>query len=215
MAQPPYQSIAQDVNPDGGRHPISAIPAEKAAADRATRRSWREFPYYAQRYGQRGFKFSLSDSGWLETLPDLSVDTAIAQMHWLAGLLAARGMPRVLLERHLAFLKLELDLIEGDLKRDFSVLTAGAESLRAACEKVLPSATAAELAADFDSDVKHLPGSIANMGIILVGGIADGHDGIGNARESTLDWARDPQRFDERWIRAVEKIEEATCRHLR
>jgi len=59
---------ARTLNPEAGEHPISAHPGEQAAAEAATRLSWKEFPYYAKRYGERGWRFSLSDSGWLQTL---------------------------------------------------------------------------------------------------------------------------------------------------
>jgi hypothetical protein len=54
-----------------------------------------------KRYGERGWRFSLSDSGWLQTLRELSPDAARAQLLWLSNLLAARGMPRYLMARHL------------------------------------------------------------------------------------------------------------------
>ena len=55
-------------NPEAGDHVISVDPAEQSAAAAAIRASWREFPYYARRYGERGWRFSLSDTGWLQTL---------------------------------------------------------------------------------------------------------------------------------------------------
>lgn len=67
MQQP--RTSARTLNPEAGEHAISADPGEQAAAEAATRLSWREFPYYAKRYGERGWRFSLSDSGWLQT-PD-------------------------------------------------------------------------------------------------------------------------------------------------
>jgi hypothetical protein len=93
--------VARDINPDAGTHAISNDPAERAAAEAATRQSWREFPYYPRRYGERGWRFSLSDSGWLSTLSDASDSEAFEQTRWLARLLVSRGMPQYLLERHL------------------------------------------------------------------------------------------------------------------
>jgi len=93
MPQEPRTS-ARTLNPEAGEHVISADAGEQAAAEAATRLSWREFPYYPKRYGERGWRFSLSDSGWLQTLCELSPDAARAQLLWLSNLLAARGMPR-------------------------------------------------------------------------------------------------------------------------
>src|SRR4051812_29905222 len=107
MTLPTFQS-SRSINPDAGDHAITADPVEKAAAEAAIRLSWREFPYYAQRYGERGWRFSLSDTGWIETLCHLSSTEADGQVRWLGGLLAARGMPLYLLERHLVHLHAEL-----------------------------------------------------------------------------------------------------------
>src|ERR1700759_3135283 len=94
------QTSASTVNAEAGAHPISSDPVERLAAVAATRRSWKEFPYYPRRYGERGWRFSLSDSGWIQTLCDAGPGEALAQIKWLGGLLAARGMPCLLLERH-------------------------------------------------------------------------------------------------------------------
>jgi hypothetical protein len=99
---------ARTLNPEAGEHAISSHPGEQAAAEAATRLSWKEFPYYAKRYGERGWRFSLSDSGWLRTLSELSLDAAKSQVLWLANLLAARGMSRFLMERHLQHLHAQL-----------------------------------------------------------------------------------------------------------
>ena len=107
MAQSPFVS-ARHVNPEAGDHAVTADPDEQAAAEAAIRASWREFPYYAKRYGERGWRFSLSDTGWIQTLCHLSAPEARVQVRWLGGLLAARGMPLYLLERHLVHLHREL-----------------------------------------------------------------------------------------------------------
>ena len=50
----------------------------------------------------------VSDSGWLATLPGLSAAAVEHQVRWLGTLLAARGMPRLLMEEHLVVLHDEL-----------------------------------------------------------------------------------------------------------
>ncbi len=45
---------ARTINPEAGEHAIAATAAEQAAAEAATRLSWRDFPYYLKRYGERG-----------------------------------------------------------------------------------------------------------------------------------------------------------------
>src|ERR1700755_2547305 len=99
---------ARYTNPEAGDHAVSMDPLEQSAAEAAVRASWREFPYYPRRYGERGWRFSLSDTGWIETLCSLEAKEAQSQVFWLGGLLAARGMPTYLLERHVEHLYDEL-----------------------------------------------------------------------------------------------------------
>src|SRR6201996_8866117 len=94
----------RSINPEAGDHAVSVDPLEKSAAEAAVRASWREFPYYAKRYGERGWRFSLSDTGWIQTLCHLGSDEARTQAAWLGRLLATRGMPTYMLERHLILL---------------------------------------------------------------------------------------------------------------
>src|ERR1700755_2420664 len=105
---------ARYTNPEAGDHAVSTDPLEKAAAEAAVRASWREFPYYARRYGERGWRFSLSDTGWIETLCHLNISEARAQAAWLGRLLATRGMPTYMLERHLVLLHGELLRVAQD-----------------------------------------------------------------------------------------------------
>src|SRR5207245_1203744 len=76
---------------------------------RAGAQSWERFPYYARRFGERGRTFTDRDSLWLAGLAARPEGDLPAQVEWLGGVLAARGMPRWLLECHLEVLYRELD----------------------------------------------------------------------------------------------------------
>ena len=115
------------------------------------RDSWREFPYYAQRYGVRGWRFSLSDTGWIQTLCELEPSQACAQVRWLGGVLAARGMPQYLLERHLTYLHGTLLAMRPEHTPRYGVLKICAEHLRALREARIAHTTMVELAQDFDA----------------------------------------------------------------
>ncbi len=161
---------ARTVNPEAGEHAIAASPAEQAAAEAATRLSWRDFPYYAKRYGERGWRFSLSDSGWLQTLFELSGDAAKSQMLWLATLLAARGMPRYLLERHLEHLHSELLSASPDKSARYAFLLDLSAHLRSLRTKSIPEGAFTRLAGEFDtrvSDVSPKEG-VQKMGAVIV-----------------------------------------------
>ncbi len=155
---------ARTINPEAGEHPIAATALEQAAAEAATRLSWRDFPYYAKRYGERGWRFSLSDSGWLQTLFELSFDAAKAQMLWLAGLLAARGMPRYLLERHLEHLHNELVSASPDQAARYAFLNDLSARLRMLRTASIPAATFEKLSNEFEARVGSGREVVKNMG---------------------------------------------------
>lgn len=203
---------ARTINPDAGEYAIVATPAEQAAAEAATRLSWRDFPYYAKRYGERGWRFSLSDSGWLQTLFEMSGDAAKAQMMWLANLLAARGMPRLLLERHLEHLHGALLSASPDRAARYAFLLDLSAHLRALRTKSIPEAEFTKLADEFDARVSGVSAkeTVKNMGAVIVAAVADDHAGIGNVLQSVAGWAKDSERFGPEWIAAVQAtIEQA------
>jgi hypothetical protein len=194
---------ARDINPDAGTYAVSAHPDERMAAEAATRQSWREFPYYARRYGERGWKFSLSDSGWITTLSDVSDRDAIAQVDWFGGLLASRGMPTFLLERHLSHLHAQLVERRPDAATDYGVLLRCVAALAAARESVFPAERFDALAREFEVRVARMPDRVPNMGAVLVAAIADDAAGVPVVARSVGAWASDPLRFGQPWRDAV------------
>lgn len=193
---------ARDVNPDAGTHAVATHPDERMAAEAATRQSWREFPYYARRYGERGWRFSLSDSGWLATLSEASDSAAVAQTEWLARLLAARGMPRYLLERHLLQLHAELAKRLGTTSR-YNVLLQCAASLTSGRVARISGDDFRRMARDFEMRVHAIENRVVNMGVVLVAAVADDAGGVPAVADSVYAWAADPARFALPWIDAV------------
>jgi len=98
--------VAQ-INPEAGNHPIPEDEREIQAALQASNRGWAEFPYYQQRYGERGKRFSDSDTCWLATLVTLDPESLQKQIDWLCRMLSTRGMPSILLEHSLRYLYAE------------------------------------------------------------------------------------------------------------
>ncbi len=196
-------SIARQRNPDAGYHAITADIVEQAAAEAAIRDSWREFPYYAKRYGEHGWRFSLSDTGWIQTLCDLAPEEAAAQIRWLGGVLAARGVPHYLLERHLVHLHDELMAVRPECGERYGVLLACAEDLRITRRAHLSDAEFDRLAAAFDARVAGSPQRIANMGRVLVAAVVDEGAGVLQAVDTVVSWAGDESRFGADWTVAV------------
>ena len=102
------------VNPDAGRHEVVTDATLLRAGVRASQRSYDAVPYYRLRYGGRGARFASTDTAWLISLADHDEEQALRHVRWLARVLASRGMPSVLLERHLGALTAELRAVAGD-----------------------------------------------------------------------------------------------------
>jgi hypothetical protein len=195
---------AAAVNPEAGTHAVTADPREQRAARRAAGRTWKAFPYYARRYGSRGQKFSLSDSGWLATLCDLPPDEAAHQVRWLGRVLSSRGMPQWLLEQHLEALHEELVAAVPEGAARYAVLLHGAAVLRAGREAALPPDELRRIADEFDARVGPVwSRRLRGMGGIVAAAAADERAGVGMAVPVLLEWACDPERFPPEWIEAV------------
>ena len=202
---------ARYTNPEAGDHAVSTDPLEQAAAEAAVRASWREFPYYPRRYGERGWRFSLSDTGWIQTLLHLNANEARAQVAWLGRLLATRGMPTYMLERHLLLLHRELLRAARDRESRYAPLLECATSLHETWEAQIPQARFDELAHEFEVRVRGRVAHVANMGVIVVAAAADERAGIPGAISSLDSWVCDPSRFDPEWIAAVRETQAAAA----
>jgi hypothetical protein len=185
------------LNPEAGDHPVPSDPLEIAAAREAAERSWREFPYYERRFGERGRRFGDSDSAWLITLCSSRGDVAKQQILWLGRVLATRGMPRYLLEKHLEFLYEALARALPKRARSYSALRFGARTLARARTRWIDATAFDELAASFART------EIAHFGELLVSAVADEGDGIDSAVTSIEAWACDEKLFPRAWVDAV------------
>src|SRR5688500_13777491 len=121
---------ASSINPHAGTHPVTGDPSELEAARAAADRALEEFPYYLERYGERARLFGASDGAWLATLRDRDRDEIGREVLWLGSVLASRGMPRWLLERHLEVLHEELERLDPERSDLYAVLLDGAAILR-------------------------------------------------------------------------------------
>jgi hypothetical protein len=210
----PRSPSARAVNPDAGDHAITGDPIEWDAAQAAAHRSWREFPYYSHRYGERGWRFTLSDSAWIVTLCAMNTEAAERQIRWLRELLVNRGMPSYLLERHLDFLCEELTRRAPERESGNSALFDCAALLRAERERALTDAEFQREALRFNAAVHELPCAIPRMGAVLVGTLVDellGFDAV-LGRPSAIAWSSDRGHFSSPWITEVEQTA-ARVRH--
>jgi hypothetical protein len=210
MPSPSPHARATDVNPHAGQYVVTGDPREQAAAVRAGERTLAAWPYYVRRYGERGRFFTRSDSGWIATLPGLPSETVLGQVRWLAALLAARGMPRLLMERHLVVLQEELASAVPERADDYVSLAQAAEALRSERTRCLPEALLDELELDFRNRVRATGLDDLRAGALIGAAVADERAHVAGAVESLLAWLADTERWPAEWLTAVAFILDAS-----
>lgn len=203
----PTRYHAAALNPEAGMHRIACDPRELLAALEAGERSWDAYPYFEWRYGERGKRFTRSDSAWLVTLSDMKPEVVHQQVRWMGHLLSVRGMPQFLLEHHLRNLHEALIEAVPERRRRYEKLAEAAASLREMRRGHVDDHTFRALSDEFDARIgdpwrTRLPGT----GKILVSAVADEKAGIHKAVESLEGWMTDATRFPGRWISAVRYV---------
>lgn len=186
---------------DAGHHSVTTDAERLRAAVRAAHRTFEAEPYYRARYADRGARFAGTDSAWLVTLADLLVDGCVGQVLWLARVLAARGMPSWLLERHLDDLAEELRAACG--ADAAGSLPDAAARLRATRTAVLPEPALQDAAARMREETgaqEPLPGAAA----LALAAAVDVAAGTVASWAPCVDWLTDESRCDPRaaaWLR--------------
>lgn len=203
-------------NFEAGFHAFPDDPREVDAAIRAGDMTWREFPYYEQRYGERGLRFTRSDSTWLTTLAALDQSHIQRQVQWLADMLSTRGMPIWLMEAHLLNLHAQLSVAVPERSDDFAKLRIAAERLRDRRIELFDEATFEELGQAFEKRVgarrsKKLGG---NAGKLTVAAVIDEAAGIATAVEAFTRWMTNPELFPPQWNAEVHNTIEAARQHI-
>jgi hypothetical protein len=205
-SRPPVTAL----NPEAGDHVVPDDPRELRAALLAGERTRRRFVYYERRYGERGRRFTHSDSAWIVTLAGRP-EIAQRQLRWLGGLLAARGMPRWLLEEHLQALHDELVTAVPERREAYDDLLRVAEAFRAERLDHLDQATSEAVAQAFDRRVGAAAAAeLPEAGALLVAAVADEQAGLDQAVDSLMQWLADPTGFPSAWVTAAtETVAEA------
>jgi heme oxygenase len=198
---------ATSLNAEAGAHPIPQDPRELEAVREAGERTLQDFPYFIWRYGERGRRFTHSDGGWLVTLVKYPQGRIDRQVAWLGQVLATRGMPRILLQRHLERLYEALRSRMPEPQADYDRLLTAADKLAEARRDAISDDDVDRLAAEFDRAIgtdwlSRLPGS----GLILISAVADEDAGLRGALESTSAWFTDTERFPPSFVSAVQRL---------
>ena len=195
---------AARINPEAGNHPVPDNEREIKAALKASDRGWSVFPYYEKRYGDRGKRFSDSDTCWLVTLTRLDPQSMQKQIEWLGRVLSTRGMPMIMLERTLKFLHEELVKSEPAQKTTYDKLAKAAELLKKRRTNIMPEKEFEALSHEFDQAVgSEMAKKYINTGKLLVSSVTDEKIGITGAVAALRGWLTDSNRFPENWIETV------------
>ena len=196
--------FATTLNPEAGTHAVPQDPIALRAAIRAGEITWQMFPYYHLRYGDRGRRFTASDSAYLATLIDREPAAVISEVSWLGRVLSSRGMPQILLETHVAILAEELAIALPQQREAFEKLAAASRQLTAARHAHLSESACQELSADFDRAVgAEWSHRLPRTGLILVSAAVDERLGIESAVTNLLPHLITPDHFPTPWIQAV------------
>jgi heme oxygenase len=137
------------LNPEAGDHAVPNDAREIEAAVAAARKCREEFPYFDERYQERGRSFAKSDTAWLVTLSDLPETQLLNQVEWLGRVLANRGMPRITLERQLELLHEELVAAVPAKNDQYRGLLEAAERLKGERLRHVPELVFTELVREF------------------------------------------------------------------
>jgi heme oxygenase len=195
---------ATRINPEAGNHPMPEDEREILAALDASGQGWDEFAYYEFRYGQRGRRFSDSDTCWLTTLANLEQEELNRQVAWIGRVLATRGMPRIMMERTLRFLHDALVRSVPEKTPAWTKLANAAQMLFEERTAHFPKKEFERLAAEFEKRVgPDLAKKHKNTGELLISSVADEKNGMEGAVSAIQSWMTDPGRFPEHWISAV------------
>lgn len=196
------------VNVEAGHHALPDDVRELLAALSAAEASFHTGRYYAARFGERGIRFSRSDSCWLATMARSTPAEAHKHIRWLGRVLSNRGMPELLLEQHLHVLHDALCAALPEHTADYAVLRAVADSLAEAREASLPPEDARALCEQFVREVGPAHGPVAadEAARLLCAAIADVRSGAPRAVASLISFLGDPERFGERWGAAVTRL---------
>jgi hypothetical protein len=202
------------LNAEAGTHPVPSDPRQWRAALRAAGLCWRRFPYLAERYGDRGLRFTRSDSAWLATLTSFDPPVLAEQVAWLRGVLATRGVPSVVLQTHLEILCDELGAALPADRAAHGKLREAAADLLAARRTHVADAPLAALAEEFDTTAeacwrRRLP----HTPCLLAASVADDIDGSPGAMANLARWLTDPHRFPAGWRAAVTTALARACAH--
>jgi heme oxygenase len=187
------------INFEAGDHAIPQNPNEIALALRAGKKAWDKYPYLEQRFGERGRRFTSSDSCWLVALTQMPIETVNKNLKWLRSVLAARGLPSVILEGHLKEIS---QMMASESK--FNEFLSCLENERKHFDK---EARLSGIVQHFEERFLTCSGfKTPSAAQLIASAWIDEQAKISNALKSTQQWFSDSARFSKDWIANVDEL---------
>jgi len=194
------------LNPEAGDHAVPGDVRELRAAVAAADRCRGEFPYFDERFRERGRAFARSDAAWLAALAGLPAPQLLGQVEWLGRVLGNRGMPRITLERQLELLYEELAAAAPERAGQYGGLLEAAAGLGRERLQRIPEPVFSQLERAFHRDTGGaLGGRFTRTGALIASAACDQAAGISGAVSSLVPWLTDAGRFAPDWIKAVRR----------
>lgn len=199
-------------NPEAGNFSIPTNPLEINAAISSGVNIWYEYPYYEKRYGERGRRFTVSDSVWLVTLSELPEEFAINQVNWLAKFLAKRGMPTCTMELQMQEMYQNLSILIPEDESKYLIFKKCAMEIKIMRNKFINDSDFEKCNSIFEKYFLEFNISEQicvemkrNVGKLIASAIVDEKNGIQEAQNSLFNWILNKDIFPENWIHAVDK----------
>jgi len=196
------------INLEAGDHAMPQNPLEIDLALRAAKTAWEKYPYLEHRYGERGRRFTNSDSCWLFTLTRARREVAVTRaLEWLRTVLASRGIPTVILEFHLQAIRQAIgpEFTEQlGMQIQFDQFLSDRKAERRA---LLGDEGRSRLIDAFDQRFRACAGfKVEAAAELITSAWVDEHSGISGSISTLLDWFTDVERFSTDWIANVHEL---------
>jgi hypothetical protein len=196
------------INFEAGDHAMPQNPLEIDLALRAAKVAWEKYRYLEQRYGERGRRFTDSDSCWLVTLTRAPRQVAVTKaLEWLRTVLASRGIPTVILEFHLDAIlhAVRVEFPEQrDMQTQFDPFLSDRNSER---RRLFGADSRSRLIDMFDQRFRICTGfKVESAAELVASAWVDEHSGIAGSLSSLCSWFTDGERFSTDWIASVHEL---------
>jgi hypothetical protein len=195
------------INFEAGDHAMPQTPLEIDLALRAAKVAWEKYSYLEHRYGERGRRFTDSDSCWLFTLTRAPREIAVTKaLEWLRTVLASRGIPTVILESHLTAVLLAIDqeFPNQPKKIQFDHFLADRKAER---RRLVGAESGSHLVEVFDQRFRACTGFNIELAAELIASAwVDEHSGISGSLPALCNWFTDGERFSTDWIANVHEL---------